>query len=553
MLALPLFVLLSIANPTFTTHEIRWQPSLPNYERIELRIADPRGEVRTLAFAAGEPVSFALEEATDAPIDGAYTYELRAIPRFSGELKKQLAEARERGETPPVAEELLQSGAFVVANGAIVTPGARELPRMPRIAANARPPATPGTNDQVIPDDLIVQGSTCVGLDCVNGEAFGFDTIRIKEINTRIKFEDTSSTAGFASNDWELRANDDASGGMSKFTLEDVTATRTPFTVVAGATTNSIYVQSNGRVGFRTNAPLMDLHINTSNTPAIRFEQNASGGFTAQSWDVLGNEANFAVRDVTAGNLMPFKIRPGAPTDSLYVNANGLVGLGGVPTAITPYDMPAQVLGADQLGNFIRIYNSEGTYQMGGTWMPASARTSGWLFGTNNSGNAVLTFGSGADEDDSLTDAKDTGDGITILASNANVGINCNNPGSDFVISATTNCSGSQSSINAGAAMFSVTSSRTMKENLEPLAVPDLLDRIAGVGVYRYDFKQGPKDRVGLIAEDFHQVFERGSDQTIDGNEVQMALWLAVQELTARVKELESTRQCSDTSARNQP
>lgn len=27
--------------------------------------------------------------------------------------------------------------------------------------------------DQVIADDLIVQGSACVGLDCVNNESFG--------------------------------------------------------------------------------------------------------------------------------------------------------------------------------------------------------------------------------------------------------------------------------------------------------------------------------------------------------------------------------------------
>ena len=536
MLAISLFVLLSVASPTINSNSIHWQPSIADYDRIQLTVSDPRGEVRSLEFRAGTPVTFALEEA----IDGAYTYELRVIPRFSGEMKQRLAAARERGEDPPIAEEVVQNGSFVVANGAIVGPGMREVPRVPRVASNAtRPPGTPAVNDQVIPDDLIVQGSTCVGVDCVSGEAFGFDTIRIKEINTRIKFEDTSTTAGFASNDWELRANDDASGGTSKFTLEDVTATRTPFTVVAGATTNSIYVAANGRVGFRTNSPTHDLHMNTSNTPTIRFEQNASGGFTAQTWDLLGNEANFAVRDTTAGNQMPFKIRPGAPTDSLYVNANGLVGLGGVPTLLTPYDMSAQVLGGDQLGNFIRIFNSDATFQMGGTWMPFSSRLSGWLFGTNNAGNASITFGSGADEDDALTDAKDAGDGITILASNANVGINCNNPGSDFVISATTNCAGAQSSINAGSPTFTVTSSRAIKENIEPLAVPGLLDRIANVGVYRYDFVRGAKDRVGLMSEDFHQVFERGSDKTIDGNEVQMALWLAVQELTARVKELE--------------
>src|ERR1700709_1525377 len=77
--------------------------------------------------------------------------------------------------------------------------------------------------DQVIPDDLIVQGSTCVGLDCVNNESFGFDTIRLKENNTRIKFDDTSTLGGFAANDWQLTANDSAVGGLNKFSIENTT------------------------------------------------------------------------------------------------------------------------------------------------------------------------------------------------------------------------------------------------------------------------------------------------------------------------------------------
>jgi hypothetical protein len=119
------------------------------------------------------------------------------------------------------------------------------------------------------------------------------------------------------------------------------------------------------------------------------------------------------------------------------------------------------------------------------------------------------------------------------------VGINCNNPTSDLVIATTTvGCSGSTSSINAGSAQFTVTSSRTMKENLEPVAVPDLLEKIAKIGVYEYDFKQGPKDRIGLMAEDFHEVFGRGDDKHIDGGEVQVALWMAVQQLTEQNKAL---------------
>ena len=79
--------------------------------------------------------------------------------------------------------------------------------------------------------------------------------------------------------------------------------------------------------------------------------------------------------------------------------------------------------------------------------------------------------------------------------------------------------------------------------------MPDILEKIAGVGVYSYDFIQGPKDKIGLMAEDFHQVFKRGSDKLINGQEVEMALWLAVQELTkqnkalaARLEQLEAER-----------
>lgn len=101
-----------------------------------------------------------------------------------------------------------------------------------------------------------------------------------------------------------------------------------PFTITAGAATNSIFVDSTGRVGLRTATPVLDLHINTSNTPGIRLEQNNSGGFTAQTWDVAGNEANFFVRDVTGGSRLPFRIRPGAPTSSIDISASGDVGIG---------------------------------------------------------------------------------------------------------------------------------------------------------------------------------------------------------------------------------
>ena len=100
------------------------------------------------------------------------------------------------------------------------------------------------------------------------------------------------------------------------------------FEVDAGAPANSLRVSSTGRVGIRTGTPVLDLHITTSDTPAHRLEQTNAGGFTAQTWDIAGNEANFFVRDVTGGSRLPFRIRPGAPTSSIDINASGNVGIG---------------------------------------------------------------------------------------------------------------------------------------------------------------------------------------------------------------------------------
>ncbi|RFS14280.1 tail fiber domain-containing protein [Emticicia sp. C21] len=181
--------------------------------------------------------------------------------------------------------------------------------------------------DQVIPDDLIVQGSGCFGFDCINNENFGFNTIRLKENNLRIGFDDTS-VGTYPANDWEIETNESASGGTNHFAIRDITGAKIPFKIMAGASTNALFLASTGRIGLRTDNPVLDLHINTSNTPAIRLEQNNSGGFSSQTWDMAGNEANFFVRDVTGGSLLPFRIRPGAPTSSIDIAASGNVGIG---------------------------------------------------------------------------------------------------------------------------------------------------------------------------------------------------------------------------------
>ncbi len=164
---------------------------------------------------------------------------------------------------------------------------------------------TPAKADQVILDDLIVDGSICAGLDCVNGESFGFDTLRLKENNLRIRFFDTSSSASFPSNDWQITANESSNGGLNKFSIDDIDGGRTPFTIEAGAPSHSLYVDDGGRIGFGTGTPVVELHVKDGDTPTLRLEQDGSSGFTPQTWDVAGNETNFFIRDATNGSTLP--------------------------------------------------------------------------------------------------------------------------------------------------------------------------------------------------------------------------------------------------------
>ncbi|MCF6430631.1 hypothetical protein [Leisingera sp. MMG026] len=179
--------------------------------------------------------------------------------------------------------------------------------------------------DQVINDDLIVSNSLCVGQDCSNGESFGFDTIRLKENNLRIKFQDTSVSASFPTRDWQLTANSSDNGGKNYFSIDDVDGNSTPFLIEADAGNHAVYVESGGFVGFGTTAPVVDLHVKQGNSPALRLEQDTSSGFASQTWDVAGNETNFFIRDVSNSGTLPFKIKPGAPSDALVIDSSGII------------------------------------------------------------------------------------------------------------------------------------------------------------------------------------------------------------------------------------
>lgn len=418
-----------IASLNASGQSVRFDVSAPN-AGITITIAAPDGQVLTRELKTGSSAEFRLTDKKGERLpDGQYTYELRIAPVLSSDVKDTLAAARQKGNDEEVvrdlrkrgvlpAQGLVQSGSFSVVNGLVVLPGAVEESG-PRRVANLLPqPRTLRSNtgaamsgfrrnhaalnpffDNVIADDLIVQGSACVGLDCVNGENFGFDTLRVKENNTRIQFDDTSTGAGFATNNWQIRANGSASGGESFLGFVDQGATGNSetgtivFQVDAGASANSLRVSNVGRIGNKTATPVLDFHTNTSNTPAIRLEQNNTGGFTAQTWDIGANEANFFVRDVTSGSRLPFRIRPGAPTSSIDISADGSVGIG----TASPVGK-VHIFGGVDAGssNSLTISSSNGTTSEYG-FFNASAASDFLRFGYwtgTNFGNVFVDVGS---------------------------------------------------------------------------------------------------------------------------------------------------------------
>ena len=294
--------------------------------KLQLKIKSPDNQVKRFEVSQNY---FELSPETlgyKSLLNGQYKYEVASIVD-GGEITTGLRELNDSVLTKEYTDsvekqKIYYSGTFTIANDILVS----DFPENnEKGVAND---TDGGTFAQVIANDLVVQGSNCVGLDCTTGESFGSDTIRLKENNLRIHFQDTSSTGAFPSNDWRIIANDSNNGGLNYLGIEDSNTGRMPFRVEAGADANNLYVEADGDVGIKTANPVVDLHIVEGNTPTLRLEQDGSDGFTPQIWDVAGNEVNFFVRDVTNGSKLSFRIEPNTPQDTLYLDSTGNVGIG---------------------------------------------------------------------------------------------------------------------------------------------------------------------------------------------------------------------------------
>jgi Chaperone of endosialidase len=294
-LATVLFPLSALTAPPVTTATtLEWQST----DAVVLTLQRPDGEVVTETFAAGRNPMLRADNLGD----GQYSYELRASDGSR-----------------------VQSGSFTVRSGAVVPPNLRETA--------VRPPfkTAPAT---FFSDFVSAAGGLCGGADCTSTESMGTATIKGKANNVRLKFEDTSTSVGFPTTDWQISANDTFSGGANKLFVEDLTAGTVPFLIEGGTPT-----------------PAKSLTIADSLSPTIQMEQSAS---PFQTWDIVANNNNFYVRDVNH-ETNPFIILPSAPYNSLVIDASGRIGLG---VAAPSY----------------QIHHSSGARLDAGVWVNSSSR-----------------------------------------------------------------------------------------------------------------------------------------------------------------------------------
>ncbi|WP_163338014.1 YadA C-terminal domain-containing protein [Desulfopila sp. IMCC35008] len=103
--------------------------------------------------------------------------------------------------------------------------------------------------DQVIPDDLIVTQSACIGTNCIDGEDFGEATLLLKGNILQLEFTDTSAAGGFPTNDWKIIINDpDGTGTDNYIAIEDANAGKQVFRIDSGAPAESLVIGSQGNL-----------------------------------------------------------------------------------------------------------------------------------------------------------------------------------------------------------------------------------------------------------------------------------------------------------------
>jgi len=280
------------------------------------------------------------------------------------------------------------------------------------------------------------------------------------------------------------------------------------------AGTTRMFIRADGNVGIGTSSPGTTLDVNGRSRVTATGADPTSGSGLEMIYHTANDKAYILAYDRTGSAYKDISL--GVSDSQLYLNSDGKVGIGTAsPTSLLDIAGATATLkvNASDLYPLIRFQNSVSKNVIG-------LQAEGFNIWDSND---VIKFHFNYSDSDVAFGG-------------------CTDPDHDFIIGGSgAGCNtGSYSEIDASESSFATSSSRTIKENFKLVDGTGILEKVEDIPVYTFDFIDGPKDKMGLIAEDFYTVFGRGSDKILRGPEVDMAMWLAIQELKKENDELKS-------------
>ncbi|MEZ6064282.1 MAG: tail fiber domain-containing protein [Planctomycetaceae bacterium] len=276
--------------------------------------------------------------------------------------------------------------------------------------------------------------------------------------------------------------------------------------------------------------------------PLVNFDDTDVAG---SDWTLFGDTLGFDVVDETTGNLV-FSINPGgAPNGSLFINANGNVGVGSISPIDTQADFPLHVVRLSPVPTRIAQFTEtkpNGTSVVGfeNNAPVSTANQCGFDFALQSSttqrvaGRFVCSV---LDTNDptrtgifqfrvanggALTESmRITGNRVSIGTSNA----------SDLLRVGNATCNGTT---------FNNACSRKLKQDIIELSSDAAKNAVMSLAPVTYAYKQEPGDlRVGFIAEDAPELVAMPDHETLSSMDIVAALTKVVQD---QERELETLR-----------
>ena len=318
-----------------------------------------------------------------------------------------------------------------------------------------------------------------------------------------------------------------------------------------GTLTERMIIQSNGNVGIGTSTPSQPLTVQGSASVG-------NGAFVDQSNEfsdagALGPSLSQTFTPAVDGLLVAVSFRPNADnvpgsgvvtihrtstsnpaiSSQAYSFTTGATGWVRIPLSTAPILRAGQVYA-------MRFAASSGSHKLG-----ASDNTDRYAGGRANTTSALAdlmfrtemnTSGLYLGDGSFLRTANQLGDGIVVVDSEGQVGINNGGPEHPFVVgTSTTNGNGAHVT-NGGT--WTNGSSRTWKSNFRALDARDVLTRVLALPITRWEYTGANEgDHIGPVAEDFHKAFGLGQSEkyisTVDADGVALA---AIQGLNAKLE-----------------